>query len=88
MIRSQGGAPLLAQPSPGSDIRPVHIITQTGTHIIGTIPCKKTSRDIKAKYKARVEMGQPELCGELLKKWRSKERLDAPSICKCNVNVV
>ena len=21
-------------------------------------------------------------------KWRSKERLDAPSICKCNVNVV
>ena len=22
------------------------------------------------------------------KKWRSKERLDAPSICKCNVNVV
>ena len=22
------------------------------------------------------------------KKWRSKERLDAPSICKCNVNVM
>ena len=22
------------------------------------------------------------------KKWRSKERLDAPSICKCNVNLV
>ena len=23
----------------------------------------------------------------VIKKWRSIERLDAPSICKCNVNV-
>ena len=28
------------------------------------------------------------LCQIALKKWRSKERLDAPSICKCPVNVL